>query len=125
MRDDHCATILFDINNLTPGKKETKLYMHTNRCLIISANSLTFPTPNQFFSLVSSSDLSKCDCYVVLKLPTACACCHRTKTVKNSDAPKWNETFRFRVHSGVKVSKSALDTFFWLLLHIIRTAAIL
>uniref|UniRef100_A0A671RRC2 Phospholipase A2 n=1 Tax=Sinocyclocheilus anshuiensis TaxID=1608454 RepID=A0A671RRC2_9TELE len=46
--------------------------------------------------------LSKCDCYVVLKLPTACACCHRTKTVKNSDAPKWNETFRFRVHSGVK-----------------------
>uniref|UniRef100_A0A672S741 C2 domain-containing protein n=1 Tax=Sinocyclocheilus grahami TaxID=75366 RepID=A0A672S741_SINGR len=41
--------------------------------------------------------LSKCDCYVVLKLPTACACCHRTKTVKNSDAPKWNETFRFRV----------------------------
>ncbi|KAK9959808.1 hypothetical protein ABG768_009909 [Culter alburnus] len=46
--------------------------------------------------------LSKCDCYVVLKLPTACACCHRTKTVKNSDTPKWNETFRFRVHSGVK-----------------------
>uniref|UniRef100_A0A673IMR4 phospholipase A2 n=1 Tax=Sinocyclocheilus rhinocerous TaxID=307959 RepID=A0A673IMR4_9TELE len=46
--------------------------------------------------------LSKCDCYVVLKLPTACACCHRTKTVKNSDAPKWNETFRFRVYSGVK-----------------------
>ncbi|XP_048047221.1 cytosolic phospholipase A2 delta isoform X2 [Megalobrama amblycephala] len=46
--------------------------------------------------------LSKCDCYVILKLPTACACCHRTKTVKNSDTPKWNETFRFRVHSGVK-----------------------
>ncbi|KAL1257757.1 hypothetical protein QQF64_011001 [Cirrhinus molitorella] len=45
---------------------------------------------------------SKCDCYVVLKLPTACACCHRTKTVKNSNAPKWNETFNFRVHSGVK-----------------------
>ncbi|XP_051724626.1 cytosolic phospholipase A2 delta isoform X1 [Ctenopharyngodon idella] len=46
--------------------------------------------------------LSKCDCYVVLKLPTACACCHRTKTVKNSNTPKWNETFLFRVHSGVK-----------------------
>ncbi|KAF4102129.1 hypothetical protein G5714_016929 [Onychostoma macrolepis] len=46
--------------------------------------------------------LSKCDCYVVLKFPTACACCHRTKTVKNSNAPKWNETFGFRVNSGVK-----------------------
>ncbi|XP_016400701.1 cytosolic phospholipase A2 zeta-like [Sinocyclocheilus rhinocerous] len=46
--------------------------------------------------------LSKCDCYVVLKLPSACACCHRTKTVKNSNAPNWNETFHFRVHSGVK-----------------------
>ncbi|XP_067310716.1 cytosolic phospholipase A2 delta [Pseudorasbora parva] len=46
--------------------------------------------------------LSKCDCYVVLKLPTACACCHRTKTVNNTDAPKWNEMFRFRVYSGVK-----------------------
>ncbi|RXN38788.1 cytosolic phospholipase A2 zeta-like protein [Labeo rohita] len=45
---------------------------------------------------------SKCDCYVVLKLPTACACCHRTKTVKNKNSPKWNETFNFRVHSGVK-----------------------
>ncbi|XP_050957645.1 cytosolic phospholipase A2 zeta-like [Labeo rohita] len=46
--------------------------------------------------------LSQCDCYVVVKLPTACACSHRTKTVTNSDAPKWNETFNFRVHSGVK-----------------------
>uniref|UniRef100_A0A8C2DTP3 Phospholipase A2 n=1 Tax=Cyprinus carpio TaxID=7962 RepID=A0A8C2DTP3_CYPCA len=27
MRDDHCATILFDINNLTPGKKETKCFI--------------------------------------------------------------------------------------------------
>uniref|UniRef100_A0A8C1Z0U1 Phospholipase A2 n=1 Tax=Cyprinus carpio TaxID=7962 RepID=A0A8C1Z0U1_CYPCA len=27
MRDDHCATILFDINNLTPGIKETKCFI--------------------------------------------------------------------------------------------------
>ncbi|XP_073683438.1 cytosolic phospholipase A2 delta-like [Garra rufa] len=46
--------------------------------------------------------LSQCDCYVILKLPTACACCHRTKTVKNTNAPIWNEAFHFRVHSGVK-----------------------
>lgn len=53
--------------------------------------------------------VTKCDCYVILKLPTACACCHRTKTVNNSNAPKWNETFHFRVHSGVKVKKSVSD----------------
>lgn len=46
--------------------------------------------------------LSKNDCYVTLKLPTASACCHHTKTVKNSNEPKWNETFHFRVHSGIK-----------------------
>ncbi|KAA0711062.1 Cytosolic phospholipase A2 delta [Triplophysa tibetana] len=51
----------------------------------------------------SSRDLfSKCDCYILLKLPTACACCHRTKTVRNNKTPEWNETFLFRVHSGVK-----------------------
>ncbi|XP_043119722.1 cytosolic phospholipase A2 zeta [Puntigrus tetrazona] len=27
MRDNHCATILFDINNLTPGKKQTKCFI--------------------------------------------------------------------------------------------------
>lgn len=26
-RDDQCATIFFDINNLTPGKKETKCFI--------------------------------------------------------------------------------------------------
>ncbi|XP_073725449.1 cytosolic phospholipase A2 delta [Misgurnus anguillicaudatus] len=53
--------------------------------------------------LSQSRDIfSKSDCYVLLKLPTACACCHRTKTIKNNNAPEWNETFRFRVHSGVK-----------------------
>lgn len=62
--------------------------------------------PNNF----ALSPVSKCDCYIVLKLPTACACCHRTKTVKNSDTPKWNETFRFRVHSGVKVMKRQFHT---------------
>ncbi|XP_056623045.1 cytosolic phospholipase A2 zeta-like [Triplophysa dalaica] len=46
--------------------------------------------------------LTQCDCYVVLKLPTACACSHRTKTITNNNVPEWNETFRFRVHSGVK-----------------------
>ncbi|XP_052000966.1 cytosolic phospholipase A2 delta [Xyrauchen texanus] len=46
--------------------------------------------------------MSKCDCFVVLKLPTACACCHHTQTVKDSNEPKWDETFSFRVHSGVK-----------------------
>lgn len=71
------------------------------------------------------SPVSKCDCYVVLKLPTACACCHRTKTVKNSDTPKWNETFRFRVHSGVKVMKRVSDSCKITLLHNAHTFSLL
>nr|XP_055028411.1 cytosolic phospholipase A2 delta-like [Misgurnus anguillicaudatus] len=52
---------------------------------------------NQSHDLLTNSD-----CYVVLKIPTACTCSHRTKTITNNNAPEWNETFRFRVHSGVK-----------------------
>uniref|UniRef100_A0A8C1G4Z3 Phospholipase A2 n=1 Tax=Cyprinus carpio TaxID=7962 RepID=A0A8C1G4Z3_CYPCA len=33
MRDDHCATILFDINNLTPGKKETKCFIINDKVI--------------------------------------------------------------------------------------------
>ncbi|KFW74982.1 Cytosolic phospholipase A2 zeta, partial [Manacus vitellinus] len=46
--------------------------------------------------------LSKADCYVELKLPTASPIVSRTQVVDNNDNPEWNETFRYRIHSAVK-----------------------
>ncbi|XP_039408866.1 uncharacterized protein LOC104688224 [Corvus cornix cornix] len=46
--------------------------------------------------------LSQADCYVSLWLPTATCERSRTKTVRNSDNPVWNETFYFRIQSQVK-----------------------
>ncbi|XP_063189815.1 cytosolic phospholipase A2 zeta isoform X1 [Chroicocephalus ridibundus] len=46
--------------------------------------------------------LSKADCYVELKLPTASPVVSRTQVIDNSDNPEWNETFRYRIHSAVK-----------------------
>ncbi|XP_051476317.1 cytosolic phospholipase A2 zeta isoform X3 [Apus apus] len=46
--------------------------------------------------------LSKADCYVELKLPTASPIVSRTQVVDNSDNPEWNETFQYRIHSAVK-----------------------
>uniref|UniRef100_A0A8C0HM16 C2 domain-containing protein n=1 Tax=Buteo japonicus TaxID=224669 RepID=A0A8C0HM16_9AVES len=51
--------------------------------------------------------LSKADCYVEIKLPTASPIVSRTQVVDNSDNPEWNETFQYRIHSAVKV-RSAL-----------------
>ncbi|NXP67983.1 PA24F phospholipase, partial [Chloropsis cyanopogon] len=46
--------------------------------------------------------LSKADCYVELKLPTASPSVSRTQVVDNSENPEWNETFQYRIHSAVK-----------------------
>ncbi|XP_054054030.1 uncharacterized protein LOC128908251 [Rissa tridactyla] len=46
--------------------------------------------------------LSEADCYVSLWLPTATCERSRTKTVRNSNNPVWNETFYFRIQSQVK-----------------------
>ncbi|XP_015720063.1 cytosolic phospholipase A2 epsilon-like [Coturnix japonica] len=46
--------------------------------------------------------LSQADCYVSLWLPTASIEKCRTKTVRNSNDPVWNETFYFRIQSKVK-----------------------
>ncbi|XP_062824209.1 cytosolic phospholipase A2 zeta [Anolis carolinensis] len=46
--------------------------------------------------------LSKADCYVALKLPTASPLVKRTEVIYNSSNPEWNETFEYRVHSAVK-----------------------
>ncbi|KAH0620646.1 hypothetical protein JD844_021312 [Phrynosoma platyrhinos] len=46
--------------------------------------------------------MSKADCYVALKLPTASPLLKRTQVVYNSSDPEWNETFEYRIHSAVK-----------------------
>lgn len=43
------------------------------------------------------------DCYVSLWLPTASSHRLQTRTVKNSRNPIWNQSFRFRIHSQLKV----------------------
>lgn len=50
-----------------------------------------------------SSLVSKADCYVELKLPTASPRVSQTQVVDNSENPEWNETFQYRIHSAVKV----------------------
>uniref|UniRef100_A0A493U0N5 C2 domain-containing protein n=1 Tax=Anas platyrhynchos platyrhynchos TaxID=8840 RepID=A0A493U0N5_ANAPP len=44
--------------------------------------------------------LSKADCYVEMKLPTASPMVYRTQVVDNCDNPEWNETFQYRIHSA-------------------------
>ncbi|KAJ8289414.1 hypothetical protein GJAV_G00001040 [Gymnothorax javanicus] len=46
--------------------------------------------------------LSQSDSYISLHLPTASPRAFRTRTVRKSSFPEWNETFRFRVYSRVK-----------------------
>lgn len=45
------------------------------------------------------------DCYVTLWLPTASSQKLQTRTVKNSRNPIWNQSFRFRIHSQLKVGQ--------------------
>ncbi|KAG6935616.1 cytosolic phospholipase A2 epsilon-like, partial [Chelydra serpentina] len=53
-------------------------------------------------NLYLSYPVTQSDCYVNLWLPTASVKKARTKTVKNSKNPVWNETFHFRIQSQVK-----------------------
>ncbi|XP_044291652.1 cytosolic phospholipase A2 epsilon-like [Varanus komodoensis] len=46
--------------------------------------------------------LSRKDCYVTLRLPTASFHDARTKTISNCRNPVWNETFFFRIQSMTK-----------------------
>ncbi|XP_043929947.1 cytosolic phospholipase A2 zeta [Protopterus annectens] len=46
--------------------------------------------------------LSKADCYVVLRLPTASSSPLQTRMISNDNNPVWNETFCYRIHSAVK-----------------------
>lgn len=99
----------YDVCEYISPQKHCDLWWNTKK-LWFAAYYCTYSTWQAFVCTnFALSLVTKCDCYVILKLPTACACCHRTKTVNNSNAPKWNETFHFRVHSGVKVKNSVSD----------------
>uniref|UniRef100_A0A8C3S0H3 C2 domain-containing protein n=1 Tax=Chelydra serpentina TaxID=8475 RepID=A0A8C3S0H3_CHESE len=52
--------------------------------------------------------LSKADCYVQLRLPTASPITYRTQVVDNSSNPEWNETFQYRIHNLIE------SLFYWL-----------
>lgn len=67
----------------------------------VSCSTAAFATLAIVVPLPSS--VSQADCYVSLWLPTATCERSRTKTVRNSDNPVWNETFYFRIQSQVKV----------------------
>lgn len=47
------------------------------------------------------------DCYVSLWLPTASSHRLQTRTVKNCRNPIWNQSFRFRIHSQLKVGRTS------------------
>ncbi|XP_026922807.2 cytosolic phospholipase A2 zeta isoform X1 [Acinonyx jubatus] len=46
--------------------------------------------------------LSKADCYVELRLPTASPSPAQTRMVANCSDPEWNETFHYQIHGAVK-----------------------
>uniref|UniRef100_A0A8D2KWT1 Phospholipase A2 n=1 Tax=Varanus komodoensis TaxID=61221 RepID=A0A8D2KWT1_VARKO len=52
------------------------------------------------------SYVSRKDCYVTLRLPTASFHDARTKTISNCRNPVWNETFFFRIQSMTKVGEA-------------------
>lgn len=52
--------------------------------------------------LPSKDLVTPSDCYVTLWLPTASSDRLRTRTVRNSRNPIWNQSFRFQIHSQVK-----------------------
>lgn len=82
-----------------------------NLCLVlVPVAAATFPVSCSTAAFATlavvvplSSPVSQADCYVSLWLPTATCERSRTKTVRNSDNPVWNETFYFRIQSQVKV----------------------
>ncbi|XP_060790790.1 cytosolic phospholipase A2 zeta isoform X2 [Neoarius graeffei] len=51
----------------------------------------------------SQDYFSQSDLYVILSMPTASVHTRRTKSIPNSNAPEWNETFHFCVNSHVKM----------------------
>ncbi|KAM5337583.1 cytosolic phospholipase A2 beta isoform 2-T2 [Glossophaga mutica] len=61
--------------------------------------------------LPSKDLVTPSDYYVTLWLPTACGRRLQTRTVKNNRNPVWNQSFRFRIHSQLKVGLESARPF--------------
>ncbi|XP_055648556.1 cytosolic phospholipase A2 epsilon-like [Falco peregrinus] len=77
-----------------PGKGDFKI--ESSPCYLLTVRII------RMRNLQRVDTLSEADCYVSLWLPTATSEKSRTKTVRNSNNPVWNETFYFRIQSQVK-----------------------
>ncbi|XP_036094157.1 cytosolic phospholipase A2 beta isoform X2 [Rousettus aegyptiacus] len=67
--------------------------------------------------LPSKDLVTPSDCYVTLWLPTASSDRLRTRTVRNSRNPIWNQSFRFQIHSQVKVGQVSAPALLTLCVH--------
>ncbi|XP_071368771.1 cytosolic phospholipase A2 zeta-like [Centroberyx affinis] len=99
--DDLISPLMFDISNLTPGKKENKVFTTNPKKDDVSYWALSI-TILKALDIPSYDYGSESDCYVTLHLPTASAKTYQTTIVPNSGNPVWNETFNFRVPSHLK-----------------------
>ncbi|XP_030070614.1 cytosolic phospholipase A2 zeta [Microcaecilia unicolor] len=88
-------------------KKERKKAAGTNRRLL-TWKWETHPYYNLSVKILRARNirttdlLSKSDCYVALRLPTASPITSQTKVIYNSSDPEWNETFHYRIHGALK-----------------------
>uniref|UniRef100_A0A8C9EJ44 Phospholipase A2 n=1 Tax=Pavo cristatus TaxID=9049 RepID=A0A8C9EJ44_PAVCR len=79
-------------------------FLHKWMCKLCSSDLPveSLPSAEEYFPFTVTITLSQADCYVSLWLPTAAIEKCRTKTIRNSNDPVWNETFYFRIQSRVK-----------------------
>ncbi|XP_042718436.1 cytosolic phospholipase A2 epsilon-like [Lagopus leucura] len=80
--------------SIEPGKGDFKI--ESSPCYLLTVRII------RMRNLQRVDALSQADCYVSLWLPTAAIEKCRTKTIRNSNDPVWNETFYFRIQSKVK-----------------------
>uniref|UniRef100_A0A8C3U570 C2 domain-containing protein n=1 Tax=Catharus ustulatus TaxID=91951 RepID=A0A8C3U570_CATUS len=97
--------IYFKLFQVKLSKSALSVYLASSSELLGMPNSYSGNRKSSFLWPVYSAEVknvSKADCYVALKLPTASPSVSRTQVVDNSENPEWNETFQYRIHGAVK-----------------------
>ncbi|KAM6335847.1 cytosolic phospholipase A2 epsilon-like [Podargus strigoides] len=85
-----------DQNDESTAPDKTDFKIESSPCYLLTVRIIRMKNVQRV------DTLSQADCYVSLWLPTATREKSRTKTVRNSNNPVWNETFYFRIQSQVK-----------------------